>query len=170
MANKPSGGLGVAYGSLAFGDVDNDGDQDLAVMGQVGSDASGYKLFILKNNLFKADGSIESSNVQLEYAAAWDLSGLHGTRRGDLQLADMNNDGYLDLIVTGRGKSDGSTSNVRLFLNTQNRATPFVEPLPALEGISSDNSSLAVADYDNDGDLDILLNASGNNSRIYINN
>src|SRR5262249_52249843 len=139
---------GVADGSLAFGDVDNDGDQDLAIMGQAGSGSSRvYRLLVLKN----VGGS-------LVYDPNWDLTASFGVGQGKLQLADINNDGYLDLVAFGR---NSTRSSLRIFLNTKSSTAPFngtpIEP-ENLSGVSY--GSLAIADYDNDGDLDMLVQMS----------
>jgi hypothetical protein len=83
----------VANGALAFGDVDNDGDNDLAIMGQAAN--GNTRLLVLENNTTGGNGR------GLYYNANWDLSTSSGVTGGQLQWADMNNDEFLDLVMVG---------------------------------------------------------------------
>ena len=82
---------------------------------------------------------------------------------------DYDNDGYLDLLITGAGTNNTPIS--KIYHN--DKTGGFTEQTSiVLPGVKQ--SSVASGDYDNDGWLDILLtglNTSGQNiSKIYRNN
>jgi len=126
-------------------DFDNDGYQDLVV---AESTNSAYKV-----NLFRNQGnksfvmSANSQLPQLNYAS--------------LSAGDINNDGLMDLLISGSGSnpvynnSYGATSYV--LINAGNLT--FTATI-TFEGVYWGNTTLG--DYDNDGWLDVLQNGSGN--------
>ena len=81
-------------------------------------------------------------------------AGIIGVESGSVDLGDYDNDGDLDLLVTGY---DGTDSSTKVYRNDGNMA--FTEQsdisLPDIH-----NSSVEWGDYDNDGDLDILLSVT----------
>ena len=77
-------GTGVDYSSIALGDIDNDGDLDLIVTGYSGS---GYRLDKYINN---GAGSFSGPT---SFGTA--------VNNSSISLGDIDNDGDLDLIVTG---------------------------------------------------------------------
>ena len=139
---------GVSVSSAAWGDYDNDGYIDILLAGW---DGSGTIAKIHHNN---GDGSFSDSGVD----------NLTGVRLGSAAWGDYDNDGYLDILLTGfnsgtiakiyRNNGDGSFSD---------------SGVDNLTGV--DNSSAAWGDYDNDGYLDILLTGyhSGPIAKIYHN-
>lgn len=123
------GKLSTAH-SLASGDVHQDGRQDLAVV----SNGSLF-LFANRNGQFKRQ----------------ELPNLDSLTIVTVALADMNNDGWLDIVITSEGKGnyyflndlgDFSKSKANLMPNTPNAF--LTRPI-------------AFADYDRDGDLDIVF-------------
>ncbi|MDD3627216.1 MAG: VCBS repeat-containing protein, partial [bacterium] len=139
---------GIMYGSIVFGDIDNDGDLDLILAGSTGSDRfSG----IYQNN---GTGSFSEINAGTLTAVSY----------SSIALGDIDNDGDLDLVLTGVSNL-GAISKIY-----QNDGTGlFTEINPGiLTGVSS--SSIALGDIDNDGDLDLILTGGpGKNSMIYQN-
>jgi len=154
----------VNYGSLAFGDIDNDGDLDLALSGcnngggRLSScNSGGYNAKIYINN-----GTSLVENTQWE-------QNLSGIWNGGTNFGDVNNDGKLDLVVTG-STSSGRVSKVYI-----NNGTSLVENTQwqsNINGIAEGENILG--DIDNDGDLDLLVTGDEGNSdeitRVYINN
>ena len=142
--------MGVGFGSVAWGDYDNDGDLDILLTGShSGEGGSGNFSLIYRNNgdnTFTEQTSISITAVNLS-SAAW---------------GDYDNDGYLDILITGQP----ATPISKIYHN--NGDNTFSELTSAsLAGIS--DGSVAWGDYDNDGNLDILLTGSFV-SKIYHNN
>jgi hypothetical protein len=139
---------GVVSSSIAWGDYDNDGDLDILMTGYAGS--SIYISKIYRNN---------GKNTFTEQTGI----SLPGVSSGSVAWGDYDNDGDLDILLTGKAVS-GSIS--KIYKNNGNNT--FTEQTGiSLMGVSS--GSVAWGDYDNDGDLDVLLTKS-TFSKIYINN
>ncbi|MDP3683748.1 MAG: VCBS repeat-containing protein, partial [Ignavibacteria bacterium] len=143
---------GVYNSSVAWGDYDNDGYLDILLTGL--NDVSGQVSIIYKNN---GDGTFtEQTSVFLA-----------GVEQGSVAWGDYDNDGYLDILLTGL---NGTNQISKIYKN--NWDGTFTEQTSAsLTGVS--NSSVAWGDYNNDGLLDILLTGyeMNNNpiSKIYKN-
>ncbi|MDA1087573.1 MAG: FG-GAP-like repeat-containing protein [Verrucomicrobia bacterium] len=133
----------------AVGDFDNDGDMDIFVPQQG------------KSRLFRNNNDSTFTDV---IAASGDLAQMSGNARTSA-WGDFDNDGDQDLVV---GFSD---QRARLFMNSADgRFTDFSE----LSGISMFASTrnatgLAPADWDGDGDLDLLVNSDDAAAAILIN-
>lgn len=120
--------------SVAWGDVDNDGDQDLYAGSLYGMANSLYEN--LGDGTFEVmDGGRATSDGSSSYAVAF---------------GDLDNDADLDLVVANWG----GTSEI--YLN--NGAGYFEQTLPAVFDRSITYAgTMAMGDYDSDGDLDILI-------------
>jgi hypothetical protein len=123
-------------GGVASGDYDKDGWIDLyLVRGDIGPNV------LLRN---KGDGTFEEVGA----AAGVDVAGARGS--GPV-FADLNGDGWLDLLIGG---IEGTYP--MLFLN---RGDGTFEDVTAASGIDTrlNTVSAAAGDYDRDGDLDLFL-------------
>ena len=138
-------------GAMAFGDIDNDGDQDLIITGKGG---------LIKATLYMNDGT-----GNFTVATGTPFVNVFG---GTVGFADVNNDNFIDLLITGSTSAPIRTAN--LYLNNGNgtfsiAATPFT---PSYEG------DFAFEDIDNDNDIDLILtgyNASDLGfTKLYLNN
>jgi len=144
---------GIYYSSLAFGDYDNDGDLDLAASGV---DFNTYpRLILFKNTTgtFTIDQNPMGGTTQ-------------GVYNSSLAFGDYDNDGDLDLSVSGW---DGTYRRLILFKNTNGNFSEDQNPMGGTtKGV--DNSSLAFGDYDNDGDLDLAVSGEDdlNNPRLIL--
>ncbi len=137
--------LGLALGALAFGDIDGDGDLDLAASGQ--DDSNRRRLLICGNSggAFTVTAQPYGTNTGMNYSAlAW---------------GDADNDGDLDLAVSGH---DGGNRLLLIYRNAGGTLTADTQPT----GLTQ--SAVAWGDYDNDGDLDLAAagTASGGNRLI----
>ena len=130
--DKVDGGRGSAWG-----DYDNDGDEDIVAVGT-------YQPHVLYRN--NGDGTF--TNVA-EQAGIADPRGGWGSL-----FADYDNDGYLDLYIT-RGGWSGAAENT---LYHNNGDGTFSDVTHAA-GVADPQSSFcaAWADYDNDGYLDLYI-------------
>ena len=130
--DKVDGGRGSAWG-----DYDNDGDEDIVAVGT-------YQPHVLYRN--NGDGTF--TNVA-------DQAGIADPRGGWGSLfADYDNDGYLDLYIT-RGGWSGAAENTLYHNNGDGTFTDVTHTA----GVADPQSSFcaAWADYDNDGYLDLYI-------------
>ncbi len=129
---------GLLSGDAAWGDYDNDGDLDLAL---VGTDASGNRFtHLYRNRLDLGDFALNIMNVQ----------NLAQLGSGDIDWGDFDNDGDIDLAAMGQ------ISGQRIATVYRNDAGDFVEEETFTLG-GADNGDLQWGDYDNDGDLDLAV-------------
>jgi hypothetical protein len=139
---------GLRYGSIAWGDFNNDGYMDLLIAGDTGSG--------LITRIYRNDWGTNFVDIQ---------AGLPGISSGSVVWGDYNGDGYLDIAVTGMS-STGRVS--RIYRNNQDGTFSDIQAnIPGLE-----SSRATWVDFDNDGHLDLLLiGYSGSDyfARIYHN-
>ena len=130
--DKVDGGRGSAWG-----DYDNDGDEDIVAVGT-------YQPHVLYRN--NGDGTF--TNVA-EQAGIADPRGGWGSL-----FADYDNDGFLDLYIT-RGGWSGAAENTLYHNNGDGTFTDVTHTA----GVADPQSSFcaAWADYDNDGYLDLYI-------------
>nr|MBN2278873.1 VCBS repeat-containing protein [candidate division Zixibacteria bacterium] len=132
--------LSVGMGSNELGDLDNDGDLDFV---QTDSD----HVYIYFN-----DGTghfISDSAYDVRPGAVY--AG---------RVRDLDNDGYLDIVVNGHGFDYPAD----ILWNQGNRT--FFDQAIKPNGISKD---VDVGDFDNDGDYDLLWSNNDNASAVYVN-
>ncbi|WP_043938751.1 beta strand repeat-containing protein, partial [Planktothrix prolifica] len=144
---------GVRYSSVTTADFDNDGDTDILL---TGSPSSGRISKIYSNN--GSGGFSENTNISLT-----------GVARSSVTTADFDSDGDTDILLTGQDSSGKPISKIY----SNNGSGGFSENTNiSLTGVAY--SSVTTADFDKDGDTDILLtgyDSSGNTiSKIYSNN
>jgi enediyne biosynthesis protein E4 len=165
---------------VCFGDTDNDGDQDLYVLG-----------IAYSNHLFENNGDGTFTDIT-------ETAGVAGPSHRSYvgcSMGDINNDGLLDIAVadsynpwTNRrptflpGLHPGTEANL-LFLNTGGNVFTDVSDtsgIRALDGPQegrTDDWSIAMADVNGDGNIDIMVSEStgpapgngGGFSRLLIN-
>ncbi len=140
---------GMMNGNAAWGDYDNDGDLDLVIAGDV---VDARKCAIYNND----DGVF--SEIQDD---------LPDANTATLRWGDYDNDGDLDLFYSGAPPA--GSEFVRIY---QNNSGSFSD-INANFGLLSNGrvSDAQWGDYDNDGDLDILLAGYYNSpqTKIFIN-
>ncbi len=143
---------GVDYSSVAWGDADSDGDLDILLTGQ----DNGF-IPISKVYLNNGDSTFTDLNA-----------GLTGVVGSSVAWGDYDNDGHLDILLTGRDNTN--TRVAKVYRNNGN--STFTDLSAGLTGVVL--GSVAWGDYDNDGDLDIILtgydNTSARITRVFRNN
>jgi len=130
---------GLRYAAADWGDYDNDGDPDLVICGNSGE---GFLSSIYRN-----DGKQDESTWNFTDINA-DLTGVES---GDVAWGDYDNDGDLDLILCGNIPVFFSSTTI-LYNNDEGDFTNSGLNFP-----SYGRSSIEWGDYDNDGDLDLLM-------------
>lgn len=81
-----------------------------------------------------------------------------GIQFSGIEVADMNNDGTLDIVASG-GTYSGTFS---VFVFANNGSGVFAAPSVAATFSSATQTELAIADFDGDGDLDVFTTGDQN--------
>lgn len=139
--------------SLAWGDIDGDGLPDLAVTGGV-----------IGPNLMDGTTALVLNKGAAGFVV--DSARLLGVIHGQVEWADYDGDGDLDLLIAG-GTSPQGTALLRVFRNADGNLIPELDISATLFG------RFAVGDYNGDGDADIALIGGtpqdGSRTRFYMN-
>lgn len=152
LSEVSTGMLPLSHSAVAWADYDHDGDMDVAI---AGSGDAGAVTIIYRN-----DGEGVFTNIGAP---------LLGLAHSSLAWGDYDNDGRLDLAVTGCFYDGADQCATRVYRNEGNDL--FVDVGVNMIGVKY--GSVAWGDYDNDGRLDLLV--SGMNcqgeciTRIYRN-
>ena len=146
-------GVGGTLSSMtsAWGDYNNDGWMDLYVPhGALGFGIPGFQLYQNNHDGTFTELNIDEKSLNFGDRATWAAS-----------AADFNNDGLEDIISWARGSLGGPDSHALLinhgnwtFTNEAVSAGIAGVPVPRVMGCQ-------VADYDNDGDLDLVMANGG---------
>ncbi len=143
---------GIYIGSIAFADVDGDGDQDVLITGD--SDSGSV------SELYSNDGFGTYSLVT--------GTPFPGVEYSSIAFADVDGDADQDVFITGDSDS-GPISE--LYLNDGSGTYTLVDDAPFI-GVYA--SSIAFSDVDGDGDQDVLITGVDafaiSISRLYLNN
>lgn len=131
--------------SLAWGDVDNDGDLDLAV----GNSAN-------FNRVYRNDGMINEN--QAAFTQVWTATQLEDTN--SIAWGDMDGDGDLDLAI------GNTTQSSRVYCN-ENGVLSTSDCWHSVEAART--RSIAWGDLDGDGDLDLAAGNQEGSNYIYLN-
>ncbi len=137
-------------GGVAIGDINNDGLCDVLLTSNMGDN----KLYMNKGG-FKFDDITTGSGMRQD--SMWSTGAV---------MADLNNDGWLDIYVCNSGHMKSGNRRNKLYIN--NRDLSFTESAAKYGlDISAYTTQVSFFDYDLDGDLDCFVI---NNSPIPINN
>ncbi|MBN1998140.1 VCBS repeat-containing protein [candidate division KSB1 bacterium] len=125
----------VQKGKAIWGDYDKDGDLDIFLTGQNAGNVRIAKLY-------QNDGAGGFQEV---------VNNFTDVRSSAAEFGDYDNDGDLDILYCGQAAGDVAAT--RLYRNDGNNN--FAPVAPGLANITS--GDVAWGDFDNDGDLDILM-------------
>jgi Secretion system C-terminal sorting domain/FG-GAP-like repeat len=129
----------VKFASVAFIDMENNGDKDVIISGKDASNVSSIKIY---QNDGSGNYTLNSNSTFLPISA------------DDVDVADTDNDGDVDFLVSG--SRAGSIANTILYTN--NGSGVFTATSTSLQNTFAGKS--AFADLDNDGDQDVLVGGS----------
>jgi predicted nucleotidyltransferase len=146
---------GVNSSSLAFSDVDGDGDSDVLI---TGSNSSNEKIAKLYTN-----------NGTGSFTEVFDTP-FDGVHYSSVAFSDVDGDGYSDVLMIGLNSSNEKIAK----LYTNDGTGGFIEVLDTpFDGAASGSNSIAFADIDNDGDDDVLITGQNNSldaiAKLYMN-
>ncbi|GAO43528.1 VCBS repeat-containing protein [Flavihumibacter petaseus] len=127
-------------GGVAAGDINNDGLDDLFFVSNQGEN----KLYLNKGGLLFDDISVTAG---IQGKANW---------KTGVTLADVNQDGWLDIYVSAVGSYAGFAGKNELFINQGNLHFEEASSTYGLD-IEGFNTQSTFFDYDHDGDLDMFL-------------
>jgi len=140
-------------GSVAYADIDLDGDNDLLI---TGTGPTG-----VTSTLYENDGSGNFTAVS--------QPAIVNVYNGAAEFADVDSDGDMDLMMTGNTSSPSATANLYINDGTGNFTISSGTPFEA-----SNSGDIDFGDIDGDNDLDLIMtgkDASGNVfSKLYTNN
>ncbi|MDY8137963.1 VCBS repeat-containing protein [Aquimarina sp. 2201CG5-10] len=125
-------------GGVAIGDINNDGLQDIY-----------FTANIYKNKLYLNKGNLEFEDIT-EKAG---VLGSAGWTTG-VTMADVNNDGFLDIYISKSGKFGAKKRANELYINNGNLTFTESAGKYGLDTSSYTTQSIFF-DYDKDGDLDM---------------
>lgn len=134
---------GVSYSDADFGDIDGDGDLDLIITGE-------SPTFLTE--LYLNDGA---GNFSLVNGTSFSPG-----RGGEIKFFDSDGDGDLDILVSG-GNVNPTDENTDLYINDGN-GNFTVDNSLGIDDFRA--SSFDIADIDNDGDLDVIMNGRRNST------
>jgi hypothetical protein len=141
---------------VEFFDFDNDFDLDIAVSCKR---CATSRIFVNDGN-----GSFTEKRLLPAY-----------TNNYDLEIMDVDMDGFLDLVTVNDGEivqGDSGSRREHIFLNKDGEK--FVDATDALwvdsENIGEDDNNIVFLDYDSDGDPDFLISSLTGEDRLLVNN
>lgn len=129
-------------------DLEKDGDNDIIIGSNVSPREFGENA---RNLIFANDGKGHFTDVTQSVSAAFGDAGLIT----DIEIIDIDKNGFDDIVAVG------TWMPVTLFMN--NGSTLSLRSIPSTEGWWN---SIAVSDFDKDGDIDLVAGNWGNNSRL----
>ena len=140
---------------VEFFDFDNDFDLDIAVSCKR---CATSRIFVNDGNGFFTDKRLLPAY----------------TNNYDLEIMDVDMDGFLDLVTVNDGEivqGDSGSRREHIFLNKDGEK--FIDATDALwadsENIGEDDNNIVFLDYDSDGDPDFLISSLTGEDRLLVN-
>src|SRR5690554_556635 len=143
-------------GNSVFTDVDNDGDLDLFIVGLAYIGFANTEDVVLYRNDGNGNYTEDTGNS------------FEGVRLADVAVADVNGNGYMDLLISGRNSSGNAITN--LYLN-DGTGQYTLDNSVSFDGV--EYGTVDFADFNGDGAPDVLITGDNGNingiTKIYFN-
>ncbi len=133
--------LNQGSSSVAVGDYNNDGFLDLFI-----GSSSGHEMVLYRN--------LGSGSFELEQDQKTMFTALAQLKVLDVEFVDFDNDGFLDILVAGESKQNRG-QGLKLYHNEG--GGKFTDVSNLLNEGPQSAQQLVLIDYDQDGDIDILV-------------
>lgn len=137
---------GLNFANIDLGDFDNDGDEDILLAGVSESNIPYTGIFVNENGVFT-----ELINSGLKNAT------------GTIGWFDFNSDGKMDVILSGLSDEQDELGNFLNFTNIFENKGGIFQEINGTSLTKGQHKHLEPGDFDNDGDLDILIIGDSNN-------
>lgn len=145
--------IGVPFGAVSIIDYDNDGWQDLIVGNRPGGVNRLYR------NVPSASDPARRTLVDVTAGSGLDDAlGIAGSATG-IVVGDYDNDGFQDVFITGREVDSGVSS--LLYRNNGDGTFTNVSVGAGVLVTGENTWAAGWADFDMDGDLDLLIGSNG---------
>ena len=138
--------FGSGYESVAVGDVNSDGKNDVLI---TANNNIKYSLFVLLQN---ASGKLEAP---IEYQIG---EGSLLVEEGEIAVGDINNDGRKDIVI-------GTGENLAVFLQNEDGGLNEAIKYPTFN-----SHGVVIGDFNNDNLLDVVSAGRGSNIDIFFQN
>ena len=145
---------GVGLGDISIGDIDGDHDPDILIIGKNAAQETSTKLYRNdENGNFSEMTGTSLSNIS----------------HGDVMLADLNNDGHTDILLSGSTTPAYPFSGLtEIYINDGTGTFSIDANANLIQTVAND---VLVFDVDNDDDNDIIISGYTNNhfTKLYKN-
>jgi len=127
----------LVFGDLVANDYNNDGQMDILLTGQD----------VLSNRITKIYENVGNGASFIDKP-----TNLAGIINGNIAFGDCNNDGQIDISITGDDGNSATSKRTYFYVNNNSSIFTTVSGL-----VDVANSRVSFFDFDNDKDLDILV-------------
>jgi len=165
--------LAMKQARFDIGDIDGDGDLDIVEIGLARKNSGATftdvpQLIIIRNQTKEAKNA--KFGNYFSYGSIYNISAtiLDSIYNGDVKLVDFNNDGLLDITVTGLDKVDNPVT--RFYLNQGGFGNFTLSNNAMIPQYSK--SAISWGDANGDGSMDLVISGNklvGSSTSIFIN-
>ena len=150
--NVDPAALGLSFSDVSLGDFNNDGFLDVLMNGTSAGTAATRQLRIYLSNAGAFPSVNDAAHILTPAGAA------AGFQDGGVAFGDLDNDGHLDVLASGLDRS--GARQLQVYFYNPAAGTFTTVNVPGAAGLGANMGRVALADFDLDGDLDILVSGT----------